>query len=326
MKLILHIGTEKTGTTSLQKWMGVNRDAVRRQQVLYPHSLGEDRHIFASIYAADYENGDNIAYHLNKITSAADLEHFREQTRAALQAEVNEAALAGVETCFISDEGLQAVLRNPAEVARLHELFEGLFSSIEVVVLLRSQLDYAVSLASTFSRLGFTVNLGWFLSIASEGGRYDYDRLVAMWEEAFGAENIRLIAYNQAPRSIPAFQELLGISDSPDFQSVPRENSFVDWRYIRIVNQLEGAQRHSFRATLDRLPHSQKVRPGRAFVAAFNAKFLESNRRLVERHPEIALADLMADPQDYDEVGNLGALDKPLEGAGLILDIVKKLL
>lgn len=324
MKLILHIGTEKTGTTSLQKWMGVNRAAILRQGVLYPRALGQSRHIFASMYAADFENADPIAYQIHKIADQTGLERFRESTREKLRAEV--AGNADASTCLVSDEGLQAVLQRPEEVERLHKLFGGLYDSVQVVIVLRSQLDYAISLASTFSRLGFTIDRTWFEAISPEISRYNYDRLVRMWENAFGAENVRIMPYKRAPRSIPAFQELLGLKDDADFRGVPRENSYVDWRYIRIVNQMQGDRRHYFRSTLDRLPHSQKVQPGRDFAIAMNEKFMPSNQALIGRRSDIVMEDLLADPDGYGDAGNLDLLKKPLEGAEVIYSLVKKFL
>jgi hypothetical protein len=38
MKLILHIGTHKTGTTSLQAWLANNREALAANGVSYPHA------------------------------------------------------------------------------------------------------------------------------------------------------------------------------------------------------------------------------------------------------------------------------------------------
>lgn len=36
----LHIGTEKTGTTTLQSFLSKNRDALSKQGIIYPKSPG----------------------------------------------------------------------------------------------------------------------------------------------------------------------------------------------------------------------------------------------------------------------------------------------
>jgi len=40
-KIILHIGTEKTGTTSIQEFLNLNRVALRDKGFLAPNSGGE---------------------------------------------------------------------------------------------------------------------------------------------------------------------------------------------------------------------------------------------------------------------------------------------
>ena len=44
MKLILHIGTEKTATTSTQRWFRENRDLLIEQGVYYSRVLGPETH------------------------------------------------------------------------------------------------------------------------------------------------------------------------------------------------------------------------------------------------------------------------------------------
>ena len=49
---ILHIGTEKTGTTSIQKFLATNRTLLKANGVLYPLSPGKVNHIGLEAYAA----------------------------------------------------------------------------------------------------------------------------------------------------------------------------------------------------------------------------------------------------------------------------------
>ena len=44
--LFIHIGTEKTGTTSAQTGFARARDHLRKQGVLYPQSLGLPNHLY----------------------------------------------------------------------------------------------------------------------------------------------------------------------------------------------------------------------------------------------------------------------------------------
>lgn len=60
MKAILHIGTEKTGTTSFQSFMHRNRDAVLARGVLYPDRLGGDNHRLIATYGLSLSTADGV--------------------------------------------------------------------------------------------------------------------------------------------------------------------------------------------------------------------------------------------------------------------------
>ena len=76
MKLILHIGTAKTGTTTLQHWFASNRESLQAQGIYYPKSLGKVNHRALSIFAMNPERPDDSFYR-NKIFSVADHQIFK---------------------------------------------------------------------------------------------------------------------------------------------------------------------------------------------------------------------------------------------------------
>ncbi len=48
--LILHIGTSKTGSTSIQKVLARQRRALRTQGIVYPRSPGSERHELLAVW------------------------------------------------------------------------------------------------------------------------------------------------------------------------------------------------------------------------------------------------------------------------------------
>lgn len=54
MELVLHIGAHKTGTSSIQKTLHLNREHLLDNGILYPRCLGFDRH---SLLVIPYSNG-----------------------------------------------------------------------------------------------------------------------------------------------------------------------------------------------------------------------------------------------------------------------------
>ncbi|WP_410218278.1 hypothetical protein [Paracoccus sp. (in: a-proteobacteria)] len=326
MKLTLHIGTEKTGTTSLQKWMAANRAELLKQGVFYPKSLGSSRHIKASVFASDFVNGDKIAYRIRGIEDEEALVSFRNRLRQQFHAEVADARANGYHHCFISDEGLQAVLRNQDELLRLKSSLLSVFDDIQIIICLRPQIDYGLSLASTFSRLGFTINRKWLSNVSPEFPRFNYNALVHAWEEIFGADAVKLVSYKNNPRSIPLFKQILGLSnEGASWTEVERENSFVDWRYIRLINKAQGEERNHLRSVLDQLPHFQKLELGKEAARTIARQFDESNGRLVNRRVDIALADLGSDEETSERTGNFAKLEETFDDDGLAYDLIKRM-
>jgi succinoglycan biosynthesis protein ExoM len=78
-ELVLHLGTHKTGTTSIQHFMSSNREALKRQGILYPDSKpffggsSQAHHEFAHAVARDAIGGDRrIQRFVSTLRSAAD--------------------------------------------------------------------------------------------------------------------------------------------------------------------------------------------------------------------------------------------------------------
>ena len=62
--LILHIGTEKTGTTSIQEFLGINRAALAEQGLHVPEFLGARTHRWAAYMAENVDRIDHFSKEL----------------------------------------------------------------------------------------------------------------------------------------------------------------------------------------------------------------------------------------------------------------------
>lgn len=317
MDLLLHIGAEKTGTTSLQSWLGKNRAALRDKGVFFPASLGETRSIRMSMITAHYENAGAASLAGHGITSAQALRDFAVGVERDFTAELRQAEADGCRVCLISDEGLQGFLRTGEEVARVRDFAARFFSTVRVVLCLRAQVDYAVSHASTAARRGQRIDRAWFDRVTPDNARYGYDRLVAKWEQAFGADNVQLLSYRREPDSIGTFGRLLGV-DRAGFAEVARENGFLDWRYIQILNGLSAGRSERLPRLMARLPQEQPLRIGRALAETINARFLADNAALVARRPDITQGDLVPDAERHGTNGNIDRLEEDLFAPGML--------
>lgn len=159
----------KTGSTSIQFWLGQERDRLRERGYLVPQSFGA---LNMSRLAAMA-----VRHHAGRKPSLDGAEAMDK-----LKAEL-DAAPESVHSAIISAELLGQRLRSTDRVAALKAMLDPIFDGYTVIVYLRRQDEQVVSLYSTLVRRG---------DEAEPLSRpIDYDALLRAWGRVFGRENIR---------------------------------------------------------------------------------------------------------------------------------------
>lgn len=179
--LILHIGTEKTGTTSLQEFLALNRDMLNNQGILYPKSLGKKNHIKLAAYAANTPS---------KLISrlALDSDEKRREFRVHLEQQFRqELAVSQCEHVIISNEHLHSRITDLPQIADIKELLDNYFFSVKILVYFRRQDLMAVSRRSTAIKSGFML-LDPFQQ--SQAYYYNFYHIYKNWRDVFGKENM----------------------------------------------------------------------------------------------------------------------------------------
>jgi len=85
--LILHIGTEKTGSTSIQRYLAKNRVRLREAGVLFPLAPGLDNQR-ALTAAAEENTQDSALQEMFDLRTPNDLQRFRQDLRGKLKKEL----------------------------------------------------------------------------------------------------------------------------------------------------------------------------------------------------------------------------------------------
>ena len=151
MKSFLHIGTEKTGTTTLQEFFHLNRDRLRRQGYIYTKSAGEKNNRGLSVAAYAPDKRDDFTRRFG-IHTNAQLTSYQKSVLANLSEELKGHS---DKTVIFSSEHLQSRLWSTLEVENLRNvLIELGMSDITVIVYLRNPSETANSLYSTSVREG----------------------------------------------------------------------------------------------------------------------------------------------------------------------------
>jgi hypothetical protein len=127
MKVLLHIGSEKTGTTSIQHWAAANRAPLAARGILYPVAPGEragarpePNHVGLALAVSERARRSGLVGMLGLPDAAAAAAFGRRMERRLAE----EIGAAGCGTLLLSNEHLSSRLRDEAEVAALRALVE----------------------------------------------------------------------------------------------------------------------------------------------------------------------------------------------------------
>lgn len=296
--ILLHVGLPKTGTTSLQEFLGANAVALLRQGFAYP-LLGRKRdHKALAISAMDWQSGRDEPlrgpFFHRGIATEADLEAYRATVAESFRTTM-EALPPEVSTVILSCEHLSAF--GAGELRRLRRLLLGFADDVRVFGYFRRQDRYAVSIYSSYLRNGYRGSLEDLLSDLRDERTMPYDEVADTFAEVFGQEKLACClfedALTEADDIVVDFCRRHGI-DGRELESPPRSNLAISREgqdFLRAFNRIqptrpEGVERRML-ALLNRVIEAgylgEGYLPGRAAAMAFAESFAENNRRFRER-------------------------------------------
>ena len=293
-KAILHIGTEKTGTTTLQVFMKTNRDLLLASGFRYPRFCGNVNQTGLAAYAMDDDRDDPLREHWG-VRKPGDVEGFRRRFEAAADREIT-----GPETVILCNEHCHSRLRTPAEVGRLRDFLVRYFDDIRIVVYLRRQDQLALSLYTTRLKSGGT-SADVFPRTNSEDPFFNYDRSLTLWEEAFGRQNMTVKVFERDALTegsiIADVLATCGIGPANAFVPVNDCNESImpkAQEFLRRINAHlsipAGTPREAYAGRLSAFLTTsfagRGMKPSRADAEAFYAKFADSNRAVAARYFE----------------------------------------
>lgn len=210
MKINLHIGTVKTGTTSIQTSLAANREMLGGQGILYPASLKLPNNTALATAFQAPEKMDDLRKKAGVAGEVAVLQ-YRETLRKELE---NEISRAGCRRLLISSEHLSSRLDRPGEIEVLHTFLLAISNEIDIYIYLRPQDALYISLYSTAVRSGGVLPFA-FPDAAEVRHDLLYDELLEKWAAVFGRERIHVRTYDEAVSArgdiVADFWEWLGL-------------------------------------------------------------------------------------------------------------------
>ena len=240
--LTLHIGTEKTGTTSIQNFLDINYLNLKEQGISIPRSLCYSEsfnHRWAAIIAYNKNRNDDNTKDLFK--SQEDRSKQIQEKIKEFKSEVNSDPS---NSWIISSEHLQSRLSTKEEINRLKIILSSLFEDIKILIYLRDPIETAIS--------------WWSTKIKSEGVLYNlpepihpyinqlcnHKQSIQNWSSIFKKENIMVGIYEdrEVERNIVLdFCKKLNIDfgsldQNKDFDN--KKLSFLGMKYKAHLNKI----------------------------------------------------------------------------------------
>ena len=236
MRAIVHIGTPKTGTTSLQAWLADNRDGLTATGVRYNATFGERHSQFPLVCRLMSEVEDwsylvmDMPARVRRALDAVGEAEFRARTDARLDEEI-AAHGDGCHSFVASAEGLWNALRSEEARERLRTYLERRFESVELVLYLRRQDEYLLSAYSQRHKAGLPRSFERHVEMFRERGVLDYSARVGDLCGSFGRTNVQVRLLEAATAEGGTVQgdfvRVLGM-DEPPFP-VPEERLNRSW-------------------------------------------------------------------------------------------------
>jgi hypothetical protein len=233
-KYVLHIGTEKTATTSLQAFFGRNQDYLQQAGIWYP-----------SAEQLDYcHRGAHFPLAASLVPECPDFitrsKHF--EPHALFRRLSADFEARDEETVLLSAEHFSSRCSRPERVSLLGEILAD--RDVQVIVYVRPQHELLLSAYSTFLKSGGKKTIE---HVAREqwlrpGAIYfNYFRMVKRWWDIFGRDRVTVRVFQ--PERLEGgdvyqdFLSILGVSWSdslgiPERQNPPISKELADFLYL----------------------------------------------------------------------------------------------
>lgn len=187
---ILHIGTEKTGTTAIQDTFFKNKSSL--VNFYYPKYIGIKNHyLLPFLFYKDLESNHDIL-ELENIKTLDELRKRKIEIIEALKFE----RIENPGPWIISSEHLSSRLHDYSDLIQLKSLLNDLgFNEIRIVLYFRNVKDYILSLYGTYLKSGKFITIFEFIKSNYVLLNANYYYIYKNWSNVF--DDVRCDAYKK---------------------------------------------------------------------------------------------------------------------------------
>jgi hypothetical protein len=302
--VLLHIGSEKTGTTSIQHWAAANRGPLAERGILHPAAPGEredgrprPNHVGLALAVSERARRPDLLGMLGLADPAAAAAYAARMERRLAE----EIAAAGCGTLLLSNEHLSSRLRDEAEVAALRALVEraaGAVAEWRIVLYHRRQDEMIQSIHAM--RVLYGATEPFRLAARADDARLDPRAILGHYAAVFGEGAVTVRVFDRARLvggdSVADLLSLLGVDPrEAGFAQPPRANVSLGGAALELLRLMNAhlpatrdgqpnPARAALVAALRRLPPEPRAALApRPALDAFLARYADVNAEIARR-------------------------------------------
>lgn len=237
--LVLHIGSGKTGSSSIQYLLGTNRAVLAEHGWLYPRVPSNNRHRHARFGAFVQPDERLVRAAAAQGEGQVSPGRFRRQLERELLTEIRDSGLSRV---LLSDEALYGSSDEALE--RLRRFTDRAARHVRLVVYLRRQDDHLISRYQQVVKMGETRRLLERMRQVDFSGPYDYHARLTAWRRALEPADFVVRRFEPARFAGGSlYQDFLDAAGlevrASDLHAVTLQNESLDAdsvEFLRILN------------------------------------------------------------------------------------------
>lgn len=195
-RCVVHIGLNKTGTTTVQSWLAQNREALKSLGVLAPNISSPRAQFpvqlhFLGVLPFCLTNHLAPRGRLRRalgLKTLRDQQEFCDACTESFDAEIVEMG-AQLDTVVMSSEMLGGWVTTPQQVKSLDDWLAARFTRIEYLVYLRDPSDWVASRFAQNLKHGATISLDDFVDKNCHTNLF---RMLNLWSDTLGKDRFHI--------------------------------------------------------------------------------------------------------------------------------------
>jgi hypothetical protein len=189
-KCILHIGTPKTGSTAIQRFLEANYDVLSRRNITADVKLANDLAKAFTLW--------HTRTHFLRKAGLQDQQKHAQLKRKAVEAlhEIVSSEANAKKVVILSSETFYMMPEHNTDIIAIKEVLESYFETVDVVCFFRDPVDFVVSSYNQNLRGAYSGSLQAYIGKYIASSRWKYFSNYKIWSSVFGADRCCFVPFN----------------------------------------------------------------------------------------------------------------------------------